>query len=47
MPSVAALGIFSLRMYDQCLGRWFAADPYGQYHPPYLAMSNNPARCCS
>ncbi len=34
---------FSLRLYDQRLGRWFSADPYGQHWSPYLAMSNNPA----
>jgi RHS repeat-associated protein len=33
---------FSLRMYDQRLGRWFSTDPYGQHWSPYLAMSNNP-----
>ena len=29
-------------MYNQDIGRWFAPDPYGQYHSPYLAMGNNP-----
>jgi len=33
---------FELRMYNQDIGRWFAPDPYGQYHSPYLAMGNNP-----
>ena len=33
---------FALRMYDQCLGRWHATDPYEQHWLPYLAMSNNP-----
>jgi len=33
---------FELRMYNQDIGRWFATDPYGQYHSPYLAMGNNP-----
>jgi RHS repeat-associated protein len=33
---------FALRMYDQHLGRWHAADPYEQHWSPYLAMSNNP-----
>ena len=33
---------FGLRLYDQRLGRWLSADPYGQHWSPYLAMSNNP-----
>ena len=33
---------FSLRMYDQRLGRWFSTDPYFQHWSPYMAMSNNP-----
>ena len=33
---------FELRQFDPRLGRWFAPDPMGQYHSPYLAMGNNP-----
>ena len=36
------LSNFELRQYDARIGRWFAPDPYGQYHSPYLAMGNNP-----
>ncbi len=36
------LNNFDLRQYDARIGRWFAPDPYGQYHSPYLAMGNNP-----
>jgi RHS repeat-associated protein len=33
---------FELRQFDARLGRWFAPDPMGQHHSPYLAMGNNP-----
>lgn len=33
---------FELRQYNHDLGRWSAPDPYGQFHSPYVAMSNNP-----
>ena len=33
---------FELRLWDGRLGRWFAPDPYGQYHSPYLGMGNDP-----
>ena len=33
---------FELRMYDSRIGRWTAPDPMGQYHSPYVGMSNNP-----
>jgi RHS repeat-associated protein len=33
---------FDLRMYDSNLGRWFAPDPYEEFHSPYLAMGNDP-----
>ncbi|MBL7893839.1 MAG: DNRLRE domain-containing protein [Bacteroidia bacterium] len=33
---------FELRLFNHDLGRWFAPDPYNQYHSPYLAMGNNP-----
>jgi RHS repeat-associated protein len=33
---------FELRLYNHDLGRWFAPDPYGQFHSPYVAMANNP-----
>lgn len=36
------LSNFELRQYDARVMRWFAPDPYGQYHSPYLAMGNNP-----
>ena len=33
---------FELRQWDGLLGKWSSTDPYGQYHSPYLGMSNNP-----
>ncbi|MGQ0827629.1 MAG: peptidoglycan DD-metalloendopeptidase family protein [Bacteroidota bacterium] len=33
---------FELRMHNSDLGRWFAPDPYGQFHSPYISMGNNP-----
>ncbi|HWY38579.1 MAG TPA: RHS repeat-associated core domain-containing protein, partial [Bacteroidia bacterium] len=33
---------FELRQFDVRVGRWFAPDPMGQHHSPYLAMANNP-----
>lgn len=33
---------FDLRMHNSDLGRWFAPDPYGQFHSPYVSMGNNP-----
>lgn len=32
---------FDLRNYNPLLGRFNSADPYGQYHSPYLAMGNS------
>lgn len=36
------LNAFELRMYDSRIGRWISPDPYGQFHSPYIGMSNNP-----
>lgn len=36
------LNSFELRMYDPLIARWTSADPYGQFHSPFLAMGNNP-----
>jgi RHS repeat-associated protein len=33
---------FELRNYDSRTGRWLSADPYGQFHSPYVGMGNNP-----
>src|ERR1700741_1862924 len=33
---------FELRLYNHDLGRWFAPDPYNQFHSPYIGMANNP-----
>jgi len=33
---------FELRLHNSDLGRWFAPDPYGQFHSPYISMANNP-----
>jgi RHS repeat-associated protein len=32
---------FQLRLYDSRINRWLTTDPAGQYHSPYLSMSNN------
>ena len=33
---------YNLRSYDPSLGRWFAQDPYDQFHSPYTAMGDDP-----
>ncbi|MCX2682135.1 hypothetical protein OOZ15_19470 [Galbibacter sp. EGI 63066] len=33
---------FELRHYDATIGRFITADPYEQFHSPYVAMGNNP-----